>query len=132
MRRKSDSISAATGITGYMRRIGESTGILDSPTLTMKVTTTPSQELALTNCAYCSPHDTARFLRKGTDHGLAVVGSAMVLTVKADESISDGNIALNAMQRRNAKVSAGDSILVERYVDLNIFITSKECCGLFE
>ncbi|KAJ7544161.1 hypothetical protein O6H91_09G066600 [Diphasiastrum complanatum] len=115
MRRQSDGSAAAAGITGYMRRIGENTGILDAPTITMKVSTTPSQELALTNCAYCSPNDTTRFLRRGSDHGLAAVGSTMVLNIKAHESVPDGSIALNAIQRRNAKVSAGDSILVERF-----------------
>ncbi|GJN14956.1 hypothetical protein PR202_gb01836 [Eleusine coracana subsp. coracana] len=56
----------------------------------MEVVSTPNQELALTNCAYVSPSDLRRF-----PNGLAVVADAL---------------------RRQAKVSAGDSVTVSSFV----------------
>ncbi|KAH0933535.1 hypothetical protein HID58_010652 [Brassica napus] len=61
-----------------------------SQVMTMTVTNTPSADLAFTNLAYCSSSD----LRH----------------------IRDGSIALNAIQRRHARVSTGDMVSVSRFV----------------
>nr|CAD1824139.1 unnamed protein product [Ananas comosus var. bracteatus] len=82
----------------------------------MIVTSTPSQELALTNFAYCSPADLRRFAVSGSKHVLAMVGDSFVLTLRAHDAVVDGRIALNAIQRRHAKVSAGDSVSVSSFV----------------
>eukprot|EP00252_Welwitschia_mirabilis_P007999 TRINITY_DN19709_c0_g1_i1.p1 TRINITY_DN19709_c0_g1~~TRINITY_DN19709_c0_g1_i1.p1 ORF type:complete len:755 (+),score=165.99 TRINITY_DN19709_c0_g1_i1:246-2510(+) len=83
---------------------------------TMIVTNTPSTDLALTNCAYCSPSDVHRFLVPSLGQALASVGNCMVLTICPHNSIQNGYIALNAIQRRHAKVSTGDSIKAFRFV----------------
>ncbi|XP_008792269.1 vesicle-fusing ATPase-like [Phoenix dactylifera] len=82
----------------------------------MVVVSTPKQELALTNFAYCSAGDIRKFSIPGSSVALALVGDSVVLTLRAHESIRDGHIALNAIQRRHTKVSAGDSICVSRFV----------------
>ncbi|KAK9089267.1 hypothetical protein Scep_028349 [Stephania cephalantha] len=79
---------------------------------TLTVTNTPAAELALTNLAYCAPSDLSKF---------AVPGSKLVLGLVADsytahQSIREGCIALNAIQRRHAKVSSGDRVSVSRFV----------------
>ncbi|CAH8361648.1 unnamed protein product [Eruca vesicaria subsp. sativa] len=65
-------------------------GRFGSQVMTMTVTNTPSADLAFTNLAYCSSAD----LRH----------------------IRDGNIALNAIQRRHARVSTGDMVSISRFV----------------
>ncbi|KAK1261112.1 Vesicle-fusing ATPase [Acorus gramineus] len=80
-----------------------------SSSSTMTVVNTPSQDLALTNYAYCSPADLRRFSSSAS--GLVSVGDSVVLT-----NVSMGNIALNAVQRRHVKVSAGDAIAVNRFI----------------
>ncbi|TQD71138.1 hypothetical protein C1H46_043333 [Malus baccata] len=78
------------------------------PGVMMTVTNTPAAELALTNLAYCSPADLQNFAIPGTKLNLASVGDSFVLT--------SGHIALNAIQRRHARVSSGDSVSVSRFV----------------
>ncbi|KAF8411147.1 hypothetical protein HHK36_003690 [Tetracentron sinense] len=73
---------------------------------TMIVTNTPAADLALTNFAYCSPSDIRRFSVPGSKLFLALVG----------DSIRDGHISLNAIQRRHARVSTGDTISVSRFI----------------
>lgn len=82
----------------------------------MVVTNTPGADLALTNCGYCSSSDLRRFMVPGFGQALASIGSSMVLTLRPHESIQDGLIALNAIQRRHAKVSTGDTVSVSRFV----------------
>ncbi|AQK53956.1 Vesicle-fusing ATPase [Zea mays] len=77
----------------------------------MEVVSTPNQELALTNCAYVSPADLRRF-----PNGLALVADAWVFTLRDHNAVASGRIALNAIQRRQAKVSAGDSVTVSSFV----------------
>ncbi|KAL0835544.1 hypothetical protein Bca101_087433 [Brassica carinata] len=72
----------------------------------MKVTTTPEAHLAFTNLAYCSTSDLSQFAIPGTDLFLANVA----------DSIQDGTIALNAVQRRHARVSADDMVTIARFV----------------
>ncbi|BBN13040.1 hypothetical protein MPTK1_6g00320 [Marchantia polymorpha subsp. ruderalis] len=59
---------------------------------TMKVMKSPGTDCALTNCAYVSPSDLP------------------------SEVIQPGAIGLNAIHRRNVKVSANDSVTVVRFV----------------
>ncbi|KAL6999511.1 vesicle-fusing ATPase [Sarracenia purpurea var. burkii] len=77
---------------------------------TMIVTNTPAKDLAYTNFAYCSPSDVRNFSVAGSTLAFALVGDA----------ISNGHIALNAIQRRHAKVSAGDAISLSRFMILII------------
>ncbi|XBJ11690.1 hypothetical protein VPH35_016350 [Triticum aestivum] len=78
--------------------------------VSMAVVSTPSQELALTNCAYVSPADIRRF-----PTALALVGDVLVFALRAHDAVATGSIALNAIQRRQVKVSAGDSITVSSF-----------------
>ncbi|XP_008775164.1 vesicle-fusing ATPase-like [Phoenix dactylifera] len=82
----------------------------------MVVVSTPNQDLALTNFAYCSTGDLRKFSTPGSSLIFTLVGNSVVLNLRAHESIRDGHIALNALQRRHTKVSAGDSISVSRFV----------------
>ncbi|KAJ0979968.1 hypothetical protein J5N97_015442 [Dioscorea zingiberensis] len=79
-----------------------------SPAGKMIVVSTPSQELALTNLAYCSPTDLRRLSAPGSGTALAIVGDSI--------GVPDGHIALNAIQRRYTRVSAGDSISFSRFI----------------
>ncbi|XP_010439434.1 PREDICTED: vesicle-fusing ATPase-like [Camelina sativa] len=89
----------------------------ESTVMTMAVTTTPTSDLALTNLAYCSPSDLHCFAVPGTiDLFLANVGEVFVLSISGHESISDGSIALNSIQRRHARVSAGDIVSLTRFI----------------
>ncbi|XP_062161090.1 vesicle-fusing ATPase-like isoform X1 [Alnus glutinosa] len=82
----------------------------------MIVTNTPAADLALTNLAYCSHADHHGFTVPGTKLFLASISDSFVLSVSAHESIRSGQIALNAIQRRHARVSSGDSISVSRFI----------------
>ncbi|GLT52491.1 hypothetical protein SLA2020_258300 [Shorea laevis] len=83
----------------------------------MIVTNTPGSDLALTNLAYCSPADLRDFGVPGSGLSLANVGDVFILSVSYPFSlIRRGYIALNAIQRRHAKVSTGDTIYVTRFV----------------
>ncbi|KVI10498.1 AAA+ ATPase domain-containing protein [Cynara cardunculus var. scolymus] len=83
---------------------------------TMIVTNTPAKDLAYTNCAYCSPSDVRQFLLPGSNIALALVGDV-------------GQIGLNAIQRRHARVSTGDPVSVCRFIppeDFNIALLTLE------
>ncbi|WOL14637.1 vesicle-fusing ATPase [Canna indica] len=71
----------------------------------MTVGNTPSQDLALTNFAYCAPTDLNKFATPGSSNVFAFVGDSVT-----------GQIGLNAIQRRHIRVSAGDQISVSRFV----------------
>uniref|UniRef100_A0A2N9EP13 Vesicle-fusing ATPase n=1 Tax=Fagus sylvatica TaxID=28930 RepID=A0A2N9EP13_FAGSY len=92
----------------------------------MIVTNTPAPDLALTNLAYCSHADLHGFSIPGTKFFLASIADSFVLSVSypfytAHESIRNGQIALNAIQRRHAKVSSGDTISVSRFIPPEYF-----------
>ncbi|KAF5960214.1 hypothetical protein HYC85_001423 [Camellia sinensis] len=98
-------------------------------TATMIVTNTPAKDLAYTNFAYCSPSDLRSFSVSGPKLAFALVGDSFVLSVSAHESIPNGHIALNAIQRRHAKVSTGDSVSVSRFIppdDFNLALLTLE------
>ncbi|CAF2073011.1 unnamed protein product [Brassica napus] len=86
--------------------MADRSGSQSSVDITMKVTTTPEAHLAFTNLAYCSTSDLSQFAIPGTDLFLANVA----------DSIQDGTIALNAVQRRHARVSADDMVTIARFV----------------
>ncbi|KAL3740113.1 hypothetical protein ACJRO7_021402 [Eucalyptus globulus] len=77
----------------------------------MIVTNTPAADLALTNLAYCYPSDLHHFAVPGTKLSLASIADSFVLS-----NVRPGHIGLNAIQRRYARVSTGDSISVSRFV----------------
>lgn len=54
----------------------------DGDVPTMVVVSTPSQDLALTNLAYCSFGDLRRFILPGTKLAYALVGDAAVLSLR--------------------------------------------------
>ncbi|CAM6077482.1 unnamed protein product [Sphagnum tenellum] len=66
----------------------------------VRVVATPSQELVLTNCAYCSRSDLDSY-------------GSMKFTLH--EAIAQGCIALNAYQHRNVKISVGDHVSLARF-----------------
>ncbi|EFH44056.1 hypothetical protein ARALYDRAFT_329412 [Arabidopsis lyrata subsp. lyrata] len=87
----------------------------------MKVTTTPAAHLAFTNLAYCSLSDLCQFAVPGTDLFLANVADVFILSfsypfLNLTSSIHDGTIALNAVQRRHARVSADDMVTISRFI----------------
>jgi vesicle-fusing ATPase len=86
----------------------------------MRVVSTPLQELALTNCAYCSPLDMSRYRRPKYEDAMALVNGILVLTLQPYEGLAPGSLALNAYQRRNVKVSVGDTISVESFDPLSV------------
>lgn len=83
-----------------------------SSTAKMIVVSTPSQELALTNFCYCSTGDLRKFAMPGSSPALVLVGDSLVLSLSSHSDIDNGRIALNAIHRRQTKVSAGDQISV--------------------
>ncbi|KAL3576994.1 hypothetical protein D5086_022277 [Populus alba] len=101
---------------------------------TMIVTNTPGADLALTNFAYCSPSDLHNFAVPGTKLFLALVADSFVLSLSyplltPHENIRTGQIALNAIQRRHARVSSGDTISVRRFIppeDYNLALLTLE------
>lgn len=96
---------------------------------TMIVTNTPAKDLVYTNFAYCSPSDLRSFSVAGSKLAFALIADSFVLSVSAHESIPNGNIALNAIHRRHAKVSTGDTVSVSRFVppdDFNLALLTLE------
>ncbi|KAF2572151.1 hypothetical protein F2Q70_00002572 [Brassica cretica] len=86
-----------------------------SQVMTMTVTSTPSADLAFTNLAYCSSSDLRQFSVPGSDLFLANLSRFREFEYQPS-SIRDGNLALNAIQRRHARVSTGDMVSVSRFV----------------
>ncbi|WOL11103.1 vesicle-fusing ATPase [Canna indica] len=82
----------------------------------MTVVNTPSQDLALTNFAYCAPTDLNKFASTGSKHVFVLVGDSVVLTLRAHQTIPSNHIALNAIQRRHTRVSSGDQISVRVFL----------------
>ncbi|KAL1821564.1 hypothetical protein ACET3Z_016433 [Daucus carota] len=96
---------------------------------TMIVGSTPNPSLVATNLAYCNPSDLQSFAVPGTPHHLALVADAFVLSLAAHDSVENGKIGLNAIQRRHARVSNGDSISVSRFIppdDFNLTMLTLE------
>ncbi|MED6195759.1 hypothetical protein PIB30_041002 [Stylosanthes scabra] len=88
-----------------------------SASTSMVVTNTPSQDLALTNLAFCSSSDLRNYaVPNHPNLFLAFVGDSFVFALSAHENIRSGQIALNSIQRRCVKVSAAESIPVTRFV----------------
>ncbi|CAI9785049.1 unnamed protein product [Fraxinus pennsylvanica] len=82
---------------------------------TMIVTNTPSKDLVNTNFAYVSPADFRNFLVPGSKLAFALISDSFVLSVAGHEAIPRGRIALNAVHRRQAKVSTDDPVSVNRF-----------------
>ncbi|CAL0331396.1 unnamed protein product [Lupinus luteus] len=92
-------------------------GSSPSASIKMIVTNTPSQDLALTNFAFCSPSDLSNFAVPGSNKlYLALVGDSFVFSLSGHETIRSGHIALNSIQRRCVKVSSAESISVTRFL----------------
>ncbi|XP_074319370.1 vesicle-fusing ATPase [Silene latifolia] len=82
----------------------------------MIVTNTPGKNLVSTNFAYCSAADLRRLAAPGSPLVFAVVGDSCVLSIASHDDIPNGNIGLNAIQRKFLRVSTGDKISVKRFV----------------
>ncbi|KAL3691429.1 hypothetical protein R1sor_005080 [Riccia sorocarpa] len=90
-----------------------------SQSSTLIVVNSPGTEFALTNCAYTSASDLPRYLtRSGQNSGFVLVQNNLVLNILypfTHDNIHPGTIGLNAVQRRNIKVSANDEVTVVRF-----------------
>ncbi|KAL7103620.1 hypothetical protein ACP275_08G190900 [Erythranthe tilingii] len=96
---------------------------------TMIVTNTPAKDLAYTNFAYCSPSDLRNFLVPGSRLAFALIGDVFVLCISGHDTIPNGHVGLNAIQRRHAKVSTGDSVSVSKFIppeDFNLALLTLE------
>mmetsp|Transcript_15169 Transcript_15169/g.20934 ORF Transcript_15169/g.20934 Transcript_15169/m.20934 type:complete len:724 (+) Transcript_15169:78-2249(+) len=69
----------------------------------LRVVNCPNQDLAVTNCAFCSPADSGSLVP------YCELGS-WVLFIKPHPAVEPGCIALNGIQRKGLRVSAGDSL----------------------
>jgi vesicle-fusing ATPase len=85
-------------------------GVGDGAMPVMRVSNSPNQELALTNCAFLSEADLG-LLSSGPSVYVEI--GAYVLTAKPDRRVEPGCVALNSVQRRMLNVSNGDSSVVE-------------------
>ncbi|KAE8637353.1 hypothetical protein CSA_011903, partial [Cucumis sativus] len=92
-------------------------GLSSTAPATMIVTNTPAQDLAVTNLAYCSASDLQNYAVPGTKLFLALLGEVSSSSRgQFFRLILVGHIALNAIQRRHARVSTGDKISVARFI----------------
>eukprot|EP00250_Pteridium_aquilinum_P005582 c15654_g1_i1 orf=195-2447(+) len=82
--------------------------------LTLTVGNTPDNSLALNNLAFCNPKQASSF-----EQGLALVSSpsgiSAVFTVQSHQSLEEGTLALNLIQRKYLKVSQRDLIKVSSF-----------------
>ncbi|KAK7400570.1 hypothetical protein VNO78_11780 [Psophocarpus tetragonolobus] len=113
-------------------------GSSSSAPVKMRVTNTPSSDLALANLAFCSPSDLRKFAVPGHSNlFLATIADSFVLSLSypsspldtAHDNIGNDQVALNAAQRRCAKVSTGDSLQVSRFVppdDFNLALLNLD------
>ncbi|XP_044500147.1 vesicle-fusing ATPase-like [Mangifera indica] len=101
-----------------------------SATLTMVAVNTPVADLVLTNLAYCSASDLQSFRFPNSSLILAsVANDTFVVSLASHPSISSGQIGLNSIQRRQARVSSGDSVSLNRFIppdDFNLALLSLE------
>ncbi|KAJ4721486.1 vesicle-fusing ATPase-like [Melia azedarach] len=101
-----------------------------SASANMIVINTPGADLALTNLAYCSSSDLQKFRVPNSNLFLASVpADSFVLSLASHPSVNSGNVGLNSIQRRQAKVSSGDSISLTRFIppdDFNLALLTVE------
>nr|XP_024386912.1 vesicle-fusing ATPase-like isoform X1 [Physcomitrium patens] len=81
----------------------------------LRVVSTPSQDLALTNCSFCSRAQFEDFQLPRADYGMVSVNGQLVYKILPHDAVEKGCLALNAIQRRCLKVSNNDAVAVERY-----------------
>ncbi|KAK1570965.1 hypothetical protein Q3G72_009860 [Acer saccharum] len=92
-------------------------GSQSSASTTMIVINTPAADLALTNLGYLSPSDLPNFRVPNFNLFLAsAAGDSFILSLAAHPSVTSGNIGLNSIQRRQARVSSGDNISLTRFI----------------
>ncbi|KAL7103619.1 hypothetical protein ACP275_08G190800 [Erythranthe tilingii] len=99
-----------------------------SQSRTMIVSNTPDKSYDYNNRAYCSKLDSEN-LRGGFPEAWVLIGDAIVLTLGPYGSNPDGSIALNPIQRRNAKTLTGESISVSMFIppeNFNLALLSVE------
>ncbi|CAN1280769.1 Vesicle-fusing ATPase [Linum perenne] len=104
-------------------------GFQSSAPAKMRVTNTPSTDLALTNLAYCSASDLHNFAVPETKLFMALIADRVVLTLSPHQSIQSEHIALNAVQRRHIQVSTGDEVSISRFIppeDFNLALLTVE------
>ncbi|KAJ8761634.1 hypothetical protein K2173_004410 [Erythroxylum novogranatense] len=104
-------------------------GFQSSAPATMIVTNTPSSDLVYSNLAYCSPSDLHNFAVPGTKFFMVLIADSFVLSLSTHESIRAGHLALNAIQRRYARVSTGDTVSTSRFIppeDFNLALLTLE------
>ncbi|KAK3229212.1 hypothetical protein Dsin_001093 [Dipteronia sinensis] len=92
-------------------------GSQSSASATMIVINTPAADLAFTNLGYCSPSDLPNFRIPNSNLFLAsAAGDSFVLSLASHPSVTSGNIGLNSIQRRQARVSSGDNVSLNRFI----------------
>ncbi|CAN1280771.1 Vesicle-fusing ATPase [Linum perenne] len=113
-------------------------GFQSSAPAKMRVTNTPSTDLALTNLAYCSASDLHNFAVPETKLFMALIADRVVLTLSYPfiasflqicTPIQSEHIALNAVQRRHIQVSTGDEVSISRFIppeDFNLALLTVE------
>ncbi|XP_044483543.1 vesicle-fusing ATPase-like [Mangifera indica] len=102
----------------------------NSVTMTMVAVNTPASDLVLTNFAYCSASDLQSFRVPNSNLFLAsVAGDSFVVSLASHLAINNGQIGLNSIQRRQARVSSGDSVSLNRFIppdDFTLALLSLE------
>jgi vesicle-fusing ATPase len=71
--------------------LGEHLFLSEEKTKMVRVVATPSQELALTNCAYCSRSDLDSY------GSMVDVNNTIVLNLRLHEAVAQGCITLNVL-----------------------------------
>ncbi|KAG9439620.1 hypothetical protein H6P81_019785 [Aristolochia fimbriata] len=82
-------------------------------TMQMTVANTPSNDLAVTNFAFCSPADRRKLTVPGSNLAYALLGNSLHT---CHDKIPDGELGLNGTQRRQIRVSLGEAISISRFI----------------
>lgn len=91
----------------------------------MKVVSTPSQDLALTNCAYCSRADFSKYLLKGKDYGLGSINDNLVLKFQYP-LIRMSQVSHEVWMLMLLFVSLGFGCTLQKRIDLRVLKTESE------
>lgn len=91
----------------------------------MKVVSTPSQDLALTNCAYCSRADFSKYLLKGKDYGLGSINDNLVLKFQYP-LIRMSQMSHEVRMLMLLFVSLGFGCTLQKRIDLRVLKTESE------
>ena len=95
------------------------------------VVSVSSNTLAMTNCLFLSIDDYNNIINNNIEYNYIKLADGFIYLIKPDESVEDGEIAFNKLQRSASSINVGDTINVSvlfLYYNFYYFIVMVTTC----